>query len=67
MREEKDLYLNRFYREAKAAGKLNHPNIVTIYDVDEDKTTGTPFIVMEYLEGTSLQEMLSQGIVAASD
>jgi eukaryotic-like serine/threonine-protein kinase len=61
--EEKDLYLNRFYREAKAAGKLNHPNIVTIYDVDEDKTTGTPFIVMEYLEGTSLQEMLSQGML----
>lgn len=61
--EEKELYLNRFYREAKAAGKLNHPNIVTIYDVDEDKTTGTPFIVMEYLEGTSLQEMLSQGML----
>lgn len=61
--EEKELYLNRFYREAKAAGKLNHPNIVTIYDVDEDKTSGTPFIVMEYLEGTSLQEMLSQGML----
>jgi serine/threonine protein kinase len=61
--DEKQLYLNRFYREAKAAGKLNHPNIVTIYDVDEDKTTGTPFIVMEYLEGTSLQEMLSQGML----
>jgi serine/threonine protein kinase len=61
--EEKQLYLNRFYREAKAAGKLNHPNIVTIYDVDEDKATGTPFIVMEYLEGTSLQEMLAQGML----
>jgi serine/threonine protein kinase len=61
--EEKQLYLNRFYREAKAAGKLNHPNIVTIYDVDEDKVTETPFIVMEYLEGTSLQEMLSQGML----
>ncbi len=61
--DEKQLYLNRFYREAKAAGKLNHPNIVTIYDVDEDKETGTPFIVMEYLEGTSLQEMLSQGML----
>ncbi len=61
--EEKQLYLNRFYREAKAAGKLNHPNIVTIYDVDEDKETGTPFIVMEYLEGTTLQEMLAQGLL----
>lgn len=61
--EEKQVYLNRFYREAKAAGKLNHPNIVTIYDVDEDKETGTPFIVMEYLEGTTLQEIINDGIL----
>lgn len=61
--EEKQVYLNRFYREAKAAGKLNHPNIVTIYDVDEDKETGTPFIVMEFLEGTTLQEIVNDGIL----
>lgn len=61
--EEKHVYLNRFYREAKAAGKLNHPNIVTIYDVDEDKETGTPFIVMEFLEGTTLQEIVNDGIL----
>ena len=61
--EEKQVYLNRFYREAKAAGKLNHPNIVTIYDVDEDKETGTPFIVMEFLEGTTLQEIINDGIL----
>jgi serine/threonine-protein kinase len=60
--EETQLYLKRFYREAKAAGKLNHPNIVTIYDVDEDKETGTPYIVMEFLEGSSLQETTSSGI-----
>ena len=60
--EETQVYLKRFYREAKAAGKLNHPNIVTIYDVDEDKETGTPYIVMEFLEGSSLQETTSSGI-----
>jgi serine/threonine-protein kinase len=61
--EEKQVYLNRFYREAKAAGKLNHTNIVTIYDVDEDKETGTPFIVMEFLEGTTLQDIVNDGIL----
>lgn len=61
--EEKKIYLDRFFREAKAAGKLNHPNIVTIYDVDEDKETGTPFIVMEFLEGTTLQEIVASGIL----
>jgi len=61
--DEKKIYLNRFYREAKAAGKLNHPNIVTIYDVNEDKESGTPFIVMEFLEGTTLQEIIASGIL----
>jgi serine/threonine protein kinase len=60
--EETQVYLKRFYREAKAAGKLNHPNIVTIYDVDEDKETGTPYIVMEFLEGSSLHDTTSSGI-----
>jgi serine/threonine protein kinase len=65
--EEKQLYLNRFYREAKAAGKLSHPNIVTIYDVNEDKETGVPFLVMEYLEGTTLQEIVVDGILLPLD
>ena len=59
--EEKSLYLSRFFREAKAAGKLNHPGIVTIFDVGEDKETGVPFIVMEFLEGTTLQELTRSG------
>ncbi len=42
----------RFFREAKAAAALKHPNVVTIFDVGEDR--GTPFLAMELLEGQSL-------------
>jgi serine/threonine-protein kinase len=50
-------FRQRFLREAKAAGKLLHPGIVAIFDVGEDSETGTPFIVMEYIEGRTLQEV----------
>ncbi|HEY9100038.1 MAG TPA: protein kinase [Thiobacillus sp.] len=55
----------RFYREAKSAGRLNHSNIVTIYDVGE--TDGIAYIAMEYLEGESLREMLDSGVVLPID
>ena len=48
----------RFKREAQAAAKLNHPNIVTIHEVSE--FNGLPFIAMEHLEGQSLREMIAQ-------
>ncbi len=50
-------FRRRFVREAQAAGKLSHGGIVTIYDVGEDEVTRTPFIVMEYIEGTTLEEL----------
>ncbi|MBT9591026.1 MAG: protein kinase [Thiobacillus sp.] len=59
--EERAEFEERFYREAKSAGRLNHPNIVTIYDVGE--TGDIAYIAMEYLEGESLREMLDSGVV----
>ncbi|HNQ78806.1 MAG TPA: serine/threonine-protein kinase [Acidobacteriota bacterium] len=55
---QKKEYAARFFREAKAAGSLQHPNIVTIYDMDEDQ--GIPYIAMEYVEGKSLSKMIEE-------
>ncbi|MFC2165821.1 protein kinase [Acidobacteriota bacterium] len=49
----------RFMREARSAGILSHPNIVTIYEVGED--AGTTYIAMEYIEGQSLEEIMASG------
>ena len=48
----------RFYREAQTAGKLTHPNIVTVYDVGED--LGMSYIVMEFFEGQTLAQLMKQ-------
>jgi serine/threonine protein kinase len=58
--DERD-YRALFFREAEAAGRLAHPRIVTIFDVAEDPDTLTPYIVMEYVPGHSLEEVLSTG------
>ncbi len=50
--------LKRFHREAKAAAKLAHPNIVTAHDFDEDR--GTHFLVTEYVDGENLSAIVKQ-------
>ncbi|MHB0982928.1 MAG: serine/threonine-protein kinase [Thiobacillus sp.] len=64
-KEERAEFEERFYREAKSAGRLNHSNIVTIYDVGE--TDDIAYIAMEYLDGESLREMLDSGVVLPVD
>jgi eukaryotic-like serine/threonine-protein kinase len=49
-------FKQRFFREARTAGRVQHPNVVTIYDVGE--SGGTSFIAMEYVEGQTLREIL---------
>jgi serine/threonine-protein kinase len=53
-----DQSMARFKNEAKAAGRLLHPNIVSVYEYGEDEANA--FIVMEYVEGTGLREYLAR-------
>jgi serine/threonine protein kinase len=57
----------RFQGEILALGRLVHPNIVTIFDTGEDAATGTSYIVMEYVEGTSLGQLLKKGTPLSVD
>ena len=50
--------LARFYREARAAGALDHVNLVKAHDIDQDN--GLHFLVMEYVDGSNLQELVSR-------
>lgn len=51
----------RFLVEARAAGHLDHPGIVTVHDADTDPHSGIPYLAMEYVEGISLHELLRGG------
>jgi serine/threonine protein kinase/tetratricopeptide (TPR) repeat protein len=55
--------LARFEREARAAGTIDHPNILTVHDIDRHE--GIPFLVAEALDGESLRELLERGPVPA--
>ncbi len=57
-RSENPAALARFYREARAAGALDHPNLVKAHDVDRDN--GLHFLVMEYVDGSSLQQIVAR-------
>ena len=55
--------LQRFAQEARAAAALNHPNILSIYDIGEEK--GAPYVVSELLDGETLRERLRTGALPA--
>lgn len=60
-KDELESFEKRFQREVQSAGKLNHPNIVTVYDVG--RTEGVAYMAMEFLEGKELREILDSGVV----
>ncbi|HUB72510.1 MAG TPA: protein kinase [Solirubrobacteraceae bacterium] len=55
---EDPAFVSRFQREAQAAARLVHPNVVQVFDSGRDERTGQYFIVMEYIEGSSCAEIL---------
>ena len=55
----------RFVHEAQASASLNHPNIATVYEVDEFE--GTTYLSLEYIEGQNLTEMLKTGPLDTKD
>ena len=55
--EDPDL-LKRFYREAQSTGTLQHPNIVTVYELGD--LDGTPYLVMEFLDGEGLDKVIAE-------
>lgn len=57
---EDESYRARFLREARAAGRLSHPGIVTIFDVGEDSESGEPYLVMEHISGEPLSKLLGR-------
>jgi eukaryotic-like serine/threonine-protein kinase len=58
-RDGAEKYEARFYQEARAAGSLNHPNIVTVYDVG--KEANVAYMAMEFIEGVELRSLLGEG------
>ena len=58
-------FVDRFSREAKSAGRLNHPNIVTIYDVG--RAGDIAYIAMEHLEGRELKEIIASGMILSPE
>src|SRR5918992_2272632 len=58
-RDGAEKYEARFYQEARAAGSLNHPNIVTVYDVGKEGNVA--YMAMEFIEGVELRSLLAEG------
>jgi len=59
-RSDSEAMIARFQRESEISAQLNHPNIITVFDVGEDPVVG-PFLTMEFVEGAALSRHLSEG------
>src|SRR5207248_2404569 len=59
------MQLRRFEQEARAAGSLNHPNILVVHDAGEED--GEPYIITELLDGETLREPLKRGALAVAE
>ncbi|MBD3299375.1 MAG: protein kinase, partial [candidate division Zixibacteria bacterium] len=57
--------LSRLYREAQTAAALNHPNIITVYELGQHEDV--PYLVMEYVEGTTLEQRIESGGLALDE
>ena len=55
----------RFYREARAAAALHHPNIATVFEIDE--VDGQAFIAMEFIDGQSIDAKVAEGLFSVED
>jgi eukaryotic-like serine/threonine-protein kinase len=51
----------RFLQEARVVGQLSHPSIVTLHDMGIEESTQTPYLIMEYLDGQALDQLLQKG------
>jgi serine/threonine-protein kinase len=54
-------FMERFRREARTAANLRHPNVITVHDFGEDER-GVPYLVMEYIEGPTLADLMDAGL-----
>src|SRR5688500_18969009 len=66
-KDAREMFLERFRNEARAAAKLHHPSIVAVYDVGEDPEAG-PYLVLEYVPGSTLKQILrSRGALEGAE
>jgi eukaryotic-like serine/threonine-protein kinase len=54
---------NRFVQEARVVGQISHPAIIALHDMGVDEPSQTPYLVMEYVQGQSLEKMLEKGSI----
>ena len=58
---QKPEYVKRFVREAKLASKIRHPNLVTVHDAGHDEDRGIYYLVMDYVQGSTLRQAIALG------